>query len=105
MIWFVAYFTYPGLPVDALLGQNDPNKTICATSFIVSVVQHVKLGDISMHHSGFALSGDAPGEDLMEVDHEGAQLPHGVEMNPFVALSREEERTLVRESTAGFAGN
>ncbi|KIK95621.1 hypothetical protein PAXRUDRAFT_826811 [Paxillus rubicundulus Ve08.2h10] len=82
---------------------NDPNKTICATSFIVSVIQHVKVSDISMHHSGYALSGDAPGEDLMEVDREGAQFPYGVETSPFVALSREEERTLVRESTAGFA--
>ncbi|KAF9243864.1 hypothetical protein BU15DRAFT_71975 [Melanogaster broomeanus] len=82
---------------------NDPNKTICATSFIISVIQHVKIGDISMHHSGFALSGDAPGEDLMEIDDEDIQLPDGVEMSPFVALSRDEERALVRESTSGFA--
>ncbi|KIJ68675.1 hypothetical protein HYDPIDRAFT_106916 [Hydnomerulius pinastri MD-312] len=82
---------------------NDPNKTICATSFIVSAIQHVKVGDISMHHSGFALSGDAPGENLVEVEHEDIQLPEGIEMSPFVALSREEERALVRESTAGFA--
>ncbi|KAH7883839.1 hypothetical protein F5I97DRAFT_1969128 [Phlebopus sp. FC_14] len=82
---------------------NDPDKTICATSFIVSTIQHVKVGDISMHHSGFALSGDAPGEDLMEVDTEDTHLPDGAEMSPFIALNREEERTLVRETTAGFA--
>lgn len=57
-----------------------------------------------MHHSGFALSGDTPGEDLMEVDTEDIHLPEGVEMSPFIALSKQEERTLVRESTAGFAG-
>ncbi|KAH7927359.1 hypothetical protein BV22DRAFT_1031842 [Leucogyrophana mollusca] len=82
---------------------NDPNKTVCATMFIVSAIQHVKIGDLSMHHSGFALSGDAPGEGLMEVDDEETHLPEGVEMGPFVPLSREEERTLVRESTASFA--
>ncbi|KAG1755009.1 uncharacterized protein EDB91DRAFT_1096702 [Suillus paluster] len=82
---------------------NDPNKTVCATLFIVSAIQHVKVGDLSMHHSGFALSGDAPGEDLMEVDTGDAHIPEGVEMSPFVSLGRQEERTLVRESTAGFA--
>ncbi|KAN0100847.1 hypothetical protein V8E55_000831, partial [Tylopilus felleus] len=82
---------------------NDPNKTICATSFIISAIQHVKIGDISMHQSGFALSGDAPSEYLMELDNDETRLPEGVEMSPFVALSREEERTLVRESTSGFA--
>lgn len=84
--------------------QNDPNKTICATSFIVSVIQHVKIGDISMHQSGFALSGDAPSEDLMEPDNDETRLPEGFGMSPFVALSREEENALVRESTSGFAG-
>lgn len=82
---------------------NDPNKTICATLFIVSAMQHVKVGDLSMHHSGFALSGDAPGEELMEVDTDDTHIPEGVEMSPFVSLGRQEERTLVRESTAGFA--
>ena len=39
----------------------------------------------------------------MELDNDDTQLPEGVEC-PFVALSREEERALVRESTSGFAG-
>ncbi|KAF8559342.1 hypothetical protein OG21DRAFT_1402974 [Imleria badia] len=82
---------------------NDPNKTICATSFIVSAIQHVKVGDISMHQAGFALSGDTPSEDLIDLDNDGTPLPEGVETSPFVALSREEERALVRESTSGFA--
>lgn len=56
-----------------------------------------------MHQSGFALSGDTPSEDLMAFDNDETQLPEGVE-SPFVALSREEERALVRESTSGFAG-
>ncbi|KAG9314593.1 hypothetical protein JVU11DRAFT_5396 [Chiua virens] len=82
---------------------NDPNKTICATSFIISVIQHVKIGDISMHQSGFALSGDNPSEDLMQLDDDETQLPEGVGMSPFISLGREEERALVRESTSGFA--
>ena len=57
-----------------------------------------------MHQSGCALSGDAPSEDLMELDNGETRLPEGVEASPFVALSSEEERVLVRESTSGFAG-
>lgn len=56
-----------------------------------------------MHQSGFALSGDTPSEDLMELNKDETQLPEGSE-SPFVALSGEEERALVRESTSGFAG-
>ncbi|KAG2063721.1 hypothetical protein BDR04DRAFT_1186400 [Suillus decipiens] len=84
---------------------NDPNKTICATLFIVSAMQHVmvKVGDLSMHHSGFALSGDVPGEELMEVDTDDTHIPEGVEMSPFISLGRQEERTLVCKSMAGFA--
>ncbi|KAH7915111.1 armadillo-type protein [Hygrophoropsis aurantiaca] len=82
---------------------NDPNKTVCATMFIVSSIQHVKIGDLSMHHSGFALSGDAPGEGLMEIDQEETWLPEGSEASPFIPASKEEERTLARESTATFA--
>jgi proteasome activator subunit 4 len=40
----------------------------------------------------------------MEVDTDDTHIPEGVEMSPFVSLGRQEERTLVRESTAGFAG-
>jgi proteasome activator subunit 4 len=40
----------------------------------------------------------------MELDNDETRLPEGVETSPFVALSSEEERVLVRESTSGFAG-
>lgn len=40
----------------------------------------------------------------MGLDNDETRLPGGVEMSPFVPLSREEERALVRESTSGFAG-
>jgi len=40
----------------------------------------------------------------MELDNDETRLPEGVEMSPFIALSREEENALVRESTSGFAG-
>ncbi|KAI0343973.1 ARM repeat-containing protein [Trametopsis cervina] len=80
---------------------NDPMKTACASMFISSVVQHIKIGDLSMQQGGVPLSGDA-GEETMEIDGaDGDRFPDGVE--PEVKLSREEERTLARESTAGFA--
>lgn len=82
---------------------NDPGKTVCATMFIVSVIQHIKIGDLSMHHSGVAFTGDTPGDEIMDIDDTGDRLPDGTEPGETPTLSREEERSLVRDSTAGFA--
>lgn len=84
-----------------LTEQNDPVKTICATMFISSVVQHIKIADVSMHQVGVGLSSDAPAEDVGDTDT--AELPAGVDSPTMPTLSREEERALARESTAGFA--
>lgn len=81
--------------------QNDPVKTVCATMFIVSVIQHIKIGDLSMSQSGAAL-GDVPPDD-MGVDPE-YELPDGTDIGDTSTLSRADERSLVRDSTAGFAG-
>ncbi|ETW87560.1 hypothetical protein HETIRDRAFT_469691 [Heterobasidion irregulare TC 32-1] len=81
---------------------NDPVKTVCATMFIISVVQHIKVGDLSMAQSGLSLSSDAPYEDIMDVDQD-VRLPDGTDLGEMPVLSREEERILVRESTASFA--
>jgi len=82
--------------------KNDPTKTICATSFIIAVIQNIKIGDISSTQSGLSFSSDAPGES-MDVD-EVTHLPDGTELGASPTLSKAEERILVRESTAGFAG-
>ncbi|KAI0757312.1 ARM repeat-containing protein [Daedaleopsis nitida] len=79
---------------------NDPVKTVCATMFISSIVQHIKIADVSMHQFGVDLTSDAPAEDIMDVD---GVLPAGVDSPGMPTLSREEERALARESTAGFA--
>lgn len=75
-------------------------KTLCASMFIVSIAQHIKIGDLSMHH-GAPLADDVPAEELMNVDDRN-HLPEGTEYP--AALSREDERALARETTAGFAG-
>jgi proteasome activator subunit 4 len=93
----VKVFTY-----NRLYPKNDPAKTICATMFIVAVVQNIKIGDLSSTQSGLSFSSDAPGE-TMDVD-EGIHLPDGTEPGASPTLSKAEERVLVRESTAGFAG-
>lgn len=72
--------------------------------FIVAAIQHVKIGDLSMHQSGFSFSGDAPGEDIMDNADDSEQLPDGIEVGHFPVFSEAEERTLVRDSTASFAG-
>ncbi|EIN13635.1 hypothetical protein PUNSTDRAFT_94829 [Punctularia strigosozonata HHB-11173 SS5] len=79
---------------------NDPIKTVCTTMFIVSAVQHIKIGDLSIQQSGLALSSDAPAEDMMDVDST-EKLPEASENT--AVFSRAEERALVRDSTAAFA--
>jgi proteasome activator subunit 4 len=79
---------------------NDPAKTMCSAMFIVSVAQLIKIGDLSMEQSGLTLADDPP-DVGMEVD-EADRLPEGREDD--VGVSKEEERILVRESTAAFSG-
>lgn len=69
--------------------------------FIVSVVQHIKIGDLSQ--SGLSFSSDAPEDQLMDVD-DVDHLPEGTELGDTPQLSRADERSLVRDSTASFAG-
>jgi len=71
--------------------------------FIVAAIQHIKIGDLSIHQSGMPLSSDAPSEEMMDVDHDYS-LPGGTEMGDTPVLSKDDERALVRDSTAGFAG-
>ncbi|KAI9462941.1 hypothetical protein F5148DRAFT_1212253 [Russula earlei] len=80
---------------------NDPAKTIFATMFIIAVVQNIKIGDLSSTQSRLSFSSDAPGES-MDVD-DRLRLPDGTEHGASPSLTKAEERTLVRESTAGFA--
>lgn len=80
--------------------QNDPAKTVCATMFIVAVVQHIKIGDLSQ--SGLSFTGDEPADGSMDVD-DTDHLPEGTEMGS-PRLSKAEERSLVRDGTASFAG-
>ncbi|KAH9947705.1 ARM repeat-containing protein [Amylocystis lapponica] len=83
---------------------NDPVKTLCATMFITTLVQHIKIGDVSAQQAGMPLVDDAPIEGFMEVDDTGeSRLPDGVEAGSMPVLSRSEERALARDSTAGFA--
>jgi proteasome activator subunit 4 len=70
--------------------------------FIIAVVQNIKIGDLSSTQTGLSFSSDAPGES-MDIDEE-IRLPDGTELGAPPTLSKAEERTLVRESTAGFAG-
>ncbi|KAF5377581.1 hypothetical protein D9615_005140 [Tricholomella constricta] len=77
---------------------NDPSKTMCATVFIVSVVQHIKIGDLTKYQSGILY----PSTDTDVVM--GADDDYGQGADTAIpTLSKEEERTLVRESTASFA--
>ncbi|KAA1468528.1 hypothetical protein DENSPDRAFT_833844 [Dentipellis sp. KUC8613] len=81
---------------------NDTGKTLCTTMFIVSVIECIKIGDLSLTQSGLSISSDAPADDQMSVDNE-TRLPDGIDVGESSVLSREEERLLVRESTASFA--
>jgi hypothetical protein len=70
--------------------------------FIVAVVQAgIKIGDLS-HQAGLPFGSDAPGEEMV-IDDEVIGVPEGVEPGSSI-LNKDEERSLVRDSTAGFAG-
>jgi proteasome activator subunit 4 len=69
--------------------------------FIVSVLQHIRLGDLSTSQSGVPLTEDIPNDDLMQVDN--ASFPQGLE-NGTGSFNITDERAIVRESTSGFAG-
>lgn len=69
--------------------------------FIVSVIQHIKIADLSQ--SGLSLSADGPGDDMMDI-HDVDHIPDGTDLGDTPRLSRAEERSLARDSTAGFAG-
>jgi len=66
--------------------------------FVVSIVQHIKIDDLTRYPlpptSEEGEDVDTPDEPVLEVS--------GAFVQP--RLSREEERTMTRESTAGFAG-
>ena len=80
-------------------------KTLCTSMFIVCVVQRIKVGDLSIQQGGVPLS-SADAEDMMDIDNKGdnTRLPDGTEVGEASTLSKEEERALARDSTAGFAG-
>lgn len=88
------------------MAQNDPAKTICASMFICSAIQHIRVGDLSIHAQsiGALTADDGPSEGaLMDVVTEEERLPEGIP-DAFNILSKTEERALVRDSTAAFSG-
>ncbi|KAG6866845.1 hypothetical protein C0991_008781 [Blastosporella zonata] len=77
---------------------NDPSKTMCATAFIVSVVQHIKIGDLTQFSTGISYS-SSDVDDIMDEEHDFSQ---GADTD-IPVLSKEEERSIVRDATASFA--
>lgn len=72
--------------------------------FLVAALQYVKIADLTQHGqgSGAVAVGESLGDVIMSDD--GERLPDGIEADR-EGLSREEERILVRESTARFSGS
>ncbi|GLB36441.1 putative protein with domain of unknown function (DUF3437) [Lyophyllum shimeji] len=103
----VSESTWPGgqrhlLPLLELsipgIDLNDPSKTMCATVFIVSAIQHIKIGDLTKETT--RISYTSTDEDVvMDTERDYGQ---GADTD-VPTLSREEDRALVRESTASFA--
>ncbi|CAE6462385.1 unnamed protein product [Rhizoctonia solani] len=72
---------------------NDPGKTICACMLIVSILQYVKIGDLTQY--------EAPSvpETSYNIDSAGPDIPAG----PFTPMGAEEEDSLTRQSTGAFS--
>ncbi|KAG6817600.1 hypothetical protein H0H87_006228 [Tephrocybe sp. NHM501043] len=79
---------------------NDPSKTMCATVFIVSVVQHIKVGDLTQYSTGISYSSS----DADVINDDERDFGQGADTD-IPVLSKEEERSLVRDTTASFAAN
>ena len=88
-----------------LCPKNDHIKTICTCMFVSSVVQYVRIGDVSIHSSGAPLTDDAPAGSMMDIDRTIEEhLPDRAVEAGVPILSKEEERAAARESTTAFAG-
>ncbi len=55
--------------------------------FIVAAIQHVKIGDLSIHQSGVPLTDDILGDEMMNLDQDDTRFPDGVE-SPTPVLSK-----------------
>lgn len=65
-------------------------------------MQHIRIADLTT--SNVPLSTDAPYESMDIDNQQPDHLPDGAEPGDGTQLSRDEERALTRESTAGFTG-
>lgn len=63
--------------------------------FIVAAIQHVKIGDLSNQRSAFTGADESMHDDT----------PSEVDNSNFPIFGKEEERSMVRDTTASFAGD
>ncbi|KAG8737973.1 hypothetical protein FRC10_007440 [Ceratobasidium sp. 414] len=73
---------------------NDPGKTVCSCMLIVSVLQYVKIGDLTQFEAP-----PLPEGSRVQVDTD-PDVPAG----PFTPMNAEEEDSLTRQSTGAFSG-
>ncbi|KAF8682453.1 hypothetical protein RHS04_02581 [Rhizoctonia solani] len=73
---------------------NDPGKTVCACMLIVSILQYVKLGDLTQY--------EAP--PVPETPGAIGDTDPDIPVGPFTTMGPEEEDSLTRQSTGAFSG-
>lgn len=66
--------------------------------FVTEAVKIIAIADISATQVGASF------DDGMDIDQEADHIPDGTELCDNPVPSREEERSLVKDSTASFAG-
>ena len=66
--------------------------------FVTEAIKIVAIADVSATQVGASF------DDGMDVDQEVDRIPDGTELGDSPVLSRGEERSLVKDSTASFAG-
>ncbi|KAF8624763.1 hypothetical protein AX15_005657 [Amanita polypyramis BW_CC] len=108
---------YPGakylVPILQLLipgiDLNDPSKTLCTTAFLVEISQYIQIGDLTVTDDGIRNQSPLTDSELaIPADTRGSypyislEGEEGLESNPDLHLSREEEDELVKDSTASF---
>ncbi|KAF8758973.1 hypothetical protein RHS01_02837 [Rhizoctonia solani] len=74
---------------------NDPGKTVCACMLIVSILQYVKLGDLTQY--------EAP--PVPETPGAIGDTDPDIPVGPFTTMGPEEEDSLTRQSTGAFSAS
>ncbi|PCH33392.1 ARM repeat-containing protein [Wolfiporia cocos MD-104 SS10] len=82
---------------------NDPPKTFCTTAFIVEVAQYIKFGEMTSDEPAMPVDADMGRATIDAAELGITPLPQVIEMSDEARLTKEEEDTVLKNMSSGFA--